>query len=69
MIQTGPFPLTIHSDRGKAFVAGFFAGLCARFGIKQTATAAYNPRGNGNAEAQVKNVRIVRKAIGGRSEQ
>lgn len=70
VIKTGSFPLAIHSDRGKAFVSEVFESMCKNFGIKQSTTAAYNPRGNGNTEAQVKNVvRIVRKALGGRSEQ
>lgn len=68
VVQTGSFPRRVHSERGSAFNSDVFQALCARFGIQQSMTAAYNPRGNGAAEAQVGNIcRIIRKAIQGRS--
>ena len=43
-------PARIHSDQGKSFCNSIIAELCKMYGIKQTSTTPYNPRGNAVCE-------------------
>ena len=43
-------PSRIHSDKGHSFENEIIHHLCAMYGIKQTTTTPYNPRGNSQCE-------------------
>ena len=43
-------PIGILMDQGKAFTSEVVGQLCSQFGISQSTTTAYHPRGNGQVE-------------------
>ena len=43
-------PSCIHSDKGHSFENEIISHLCKMYGIKQTTTTLYNPRGNSQCE-------------------
>ena len=43
-------PARIHSDQGRSFDSEIIGHLCKMYGVKQTTTTPYNPRGNSLCE-------------------
>ena len=43
-------PERILMDQGKAFISEVVEQLCSQFGISQSTTTAYHPKGNGQVE-------------------
>jgi hypothetical protein len=60
---TGTFPSRVFSDRGAFARSALYQDFLRSFGIHPQLTVALNPRGDGHAEAQVKNVKRILKKI------
>ena len=43
-------PRTIHSDQGSCYTSKTFNELCAKYGIRHTASSVYHPQANGSVE-------------------
>ena len=43
-------PSCLHSDQGKSFDNEIIAHLCRMYGVRQSTTTPYNPRGNSQCE-------------------
>ena len=43
-------PSQIHSDQGRSFDSNIFKALCKMYGIEESFTSPYNPRGNAFCE-------------------
>jgi hypothetical protein len=61
--QVGTFPTRVFSDRGAFARSDLYQDFLRSFGIHPQLTVALNPRGDGQAEAQVKNVKRILKKI------
>lgn len=55
-VQRHGLPQRLFSDRGAGFCSRVFRGLLKHASITQRQTTAYNPQGDGHAEAQVGNI-------------
>lgn len=53
-------PMTLHSDRGSAFVSEVYRNVLKSFNIKQSFTPAYNPQSNRVERAHQTLMRLVR---------
>jgi hypothetical protein len=60
---TGSFPTRIFSDRGAFARSTLYKDFLQSFGIHPRLTVALNPRGDGHAEAQVKNIKRMLKKL------